>query len=187
MDSVGTTVLSSLKAKGLNVEGNFVQYPANTPRDASSRQGASQLTTDMTKYASQCPNQMFIVGGYSQGGIVLHRASLPLDIVKRVSAVTVFGDPVPNNSFYPICDPRRVVATCGNFDSWCNNPARGARNKAGGVQNLEGPGNHQGYGPTVDAAVNAIMDSIKIPFAGTQCTLPPQPQIQFDQHLNYDP
>ena len=186
MDIVGTAVLSSLRSKGLDVEGSFVPYPANTPRDASTQQGAKQLASDMTKYASQCSNQTFILGGYSQGVIVIHRASLPQYIIKRIAAITVFGDPVPGNSFYPICEMRRVVATCGNVDEWCNDPAKGPRNKEGGVQNLPGPGNHQDYGQKIaDDAVNAVMDSIKRPFSGTQCALPPQPQIQFDPRLNF--
>jgi hypothetical protein len=189
MDFVGTAVLSSLRAKlnGPDVKGSFVRYPANTPRDLSSEKGAKQLAIDMTTYASQCPNQTFVVGGYSQGVIVLHRASLPLHIIKRIAAVTVFGDPVFSSSYYPTCKTQRVVATCGISDSWCNDPEKGP-NKEGGVKNLLGPGNHQDYhSKEADAAVDAIIGSIKNPFAaGTRCSPPPQPSIEFDHHLNYD-
>jgi hypothetical protein len=179
MDSVGNAVLSSLQAKGLNADGRFVNYPANRPRDQSTQEGATQLASDMSTYANDCPDQTFILGGYSQGVIVLHRASLPQNIIKRVAAVTVFGDPVPKSSFYPICETHRAAATCGALDTWCN-----GGDKEGGVQNLRVSGGHQDYVPTADAAVNAIMDSIKNPFTG-QCTPPAQPKIQFDQLLNF--
>src|SRR5260221_10737161 len=106
MDFVGTAVLYSLKAKGLDVIGSFVQYPANTPRDASSLQGATQLASDIQMYASECSNQTFILGGYSQGVISLHRTSIPQNIIGRIAAVTAFGDPVPGSSFYPICETK---------------------------------------------------------------------------------
>jgi len=184
IDFVGNAVLSSLKGRGFNVDGSFVQYPASTPRDISTQQGADQLKIDMTKYVDQCPDQAFILGGYSQGVIVLHRASLTQDIIKRITAVTVFGDPDPESSYYPICEASRVVAVCGNSDPWCNDPKKGPRNKSGGVQNLAVEGDHQVYAQFADAAVDTIMESITNPFTG-QCIPPLQSTIHFDNRLKY--
>jgi len=187
MDFVGVAVLDALKSKGFDVDGNYVEYPANTPRNASSLQGAINLASDIETYANKCPNQTFILGGYSQGVISLHRTSIPINLIERIAAVTAFGDPVPGNNFYPICELDRAVVTCGDSDKWCNDPTRGPRDKEDPIKNIHVPGNHQSAydRSAADAAINAIMDKIKNP-KSADCTPPPQPEVSFDHRLDYE-
>jgi cutinase len=49
----------------------------------------------VTKALSTCPSSKIVMGGYSQGGQLVHKAAelLPESTMKAVSTVIIFGDP----------------------------------------------------------------------------------------------
>jgi predicted esterase len=49
----------------------------------------------VTKAFSMCPSSKIVMGGYSQGGQLVHKAAtlLPASTMKAVSSVVIFGDP----------------------------------------------------------------------------------------------
>jgi sulfur transfer complex TusBCD TusB component (DsrH family) len=64
-------------------------------------QGISQLTTELVHRNETCPDQVFVLAGYSQGAMVIHRTLLGLSssigrdkILSRVVAVELIADPM---------------------------------------------------------------------------------------------
>ena len=49
----------------------------------------------VTKAISTCPSSKIVMGGYSQGGQLVHKAAalLPASAMEAVSSVVIFGDP----------------------------------------------------------------------------------------------
>lgn len=58
------------------------------------RQSASLMEDLITEAASQCPDSAIVVGGYSQGAAVTHRAveDLPQATKDQIAAAFMFGD-----------------------------------------------------------------------------------------------
>ena len=50
--------------------------------------------------AANCPNTRMVLGGYSQGALVMDLATsaMPANVANNVAAVAVFGNPSPNGS-----------------------------------------------------------------------------------------
>ncbi|MEV6278731.1 cutinase family protein [Nocardia sp. NPDC051832] len=83
-----------------------VNYPANLGVPSSVSDGTRDLTAHLEHQAARCPDQRFVLVGYSQGAIVVHGVlgtgnvtsvggihTLPGWIEPRVAAVLLFGDP----------------------------------------------------------------------------------------------
>lgn len=83
---------------------------------AGSAIGAESLRTMLQTTAKRCPNTKIVVGGYSQGAQVVHRALEGFDreIVKKVAAVVLFGDPEKGRRLGGGLEERGAVKT------WCN-------------------------------------------------------------------
>jgi cutinase len=49
----------------------------------------------VTQAFLQCPSTRVVMGGYSQGGQVLHKAAalLPASTMEAVNSIIIFGDP----------------------------------------------------------------------------------------------
>ncbi len=84
-----------------------VNYPADLLDPASVSRGTHDMTAHLLWQAAACPDQRFILVGYSQGAVVTHgvlgtgavtalggMAVLPGELASRVAAVLLFGDPV---------------------------------------------------------------------------------------------
>lgn len=76
-----------------------VVYPANANFMGSSSEGSKWATEYLNKQAAACPNTKFVLGGYSQGGMVVHGVKPDVNAKSRVIAVTVFGRPIFNPPF----------------------------------------------------------------------------------------
>ncbi|MFX0577503.1 cutinase family protein [Nocardia nepalensis] len=85
-----------------------VDYPADLLDPASLSRGTQDLTDHVIRQSQMCPDQEFILVGYSQGAAVVHGVVgtgivtalpgiyvLPGDLEWKVSAVLLFGDPMP--------------------------------------------------------------------------------------------
>lgn len=83
-----------------------VNYPAGDDFAASASAGAGDANAHVQSMAANCPNTKLVLGGYSQGAMVIDLitiaqapvaglipASLPEDVADHVAAVAVFGNP----------------------------------------------------------------------------------------------
>ena len=108
---VGDPVFSALEKKltGKTVSSYAVDYPANLSL-TSAAQGNRDLVNHVNSQAANCPNQRFILVGYSQGANVVDNsigissagavvgspivATLPAAVEPKVAAVLLFGNPI---------------------------------------------------------------------------------------------
>ncbi|MDK1474717.1 cutinase family protein [Streptomyces sp. 549] len=108
---VGDPVFSALqrRATGKTLSSYAVDYPANLS-PTSAAQGNTDLVNRVRSQAASCPDQQFVLVGYSQGANVVNNsigvssagavvgspivASIPADLEPRVAAVLQFGNPI---------------------------------------------------------------------------------------------
>ncbi|MFI5472643.1 cutinase family protein [Streptomyces cacaoi] len=108
---VGDPVFSALQKKltGKNLSSYAVNYPADLSL-TSAAQGNADLVNHVKTQATACPNQRFILVGYSQGANVVDNsigissagavvgspivATLPTAVEPKVAAVLLFGNPI---------------------------------------------------------------------------------------------
>jgi cutinase len=136
---VGDPVYAALKNK-IPLR-SFMGYPVNYPADlsiGSASKGNTDLVNHVKSQAASCPNQKFILVGYSQGANVVDNsigvssdgalvggpitATIPASIEPRVAAVLVFGNPIRAvgrkiTGTYAA----RTLDTCANGDPICGN------------------------------------------------------------------
>lgn len=92
---------------------------------------------------SQCPSTKVVLGGYSQGAMVVHSALSSLSGT-TISAVTAFGDP-ENGSGFTGVDDSKVVRYCDSGDSVCDMMGK-----------TTGSGSHLSYGSNTQEAAQRI-------------------------------
>lgn len=103
----GSAFAASLAADlpGWDVTAYAVQYPASIDQ-LSAGAGAEDMSRHVIAVAAQCPDTLFVIGGYSQGATVTDKAvgidtgvpylgtEIPSSLVPRVAAVATFGNPL---------------------------------------------------------------------------------------------
>ncbi|HZC50929.1 MAG TPA: cutinase family protein [Mycobacterium sp.] len=105
---VGQEFIDSLRSQvgGRSVGVYPVNYPATEDFAPSASAGASDASAHVESMAASCPNTKLVLGGYSQGAMVIDLitiaqapvagfvpSSLPQDVADHVAAVAVFGNP----------------------------------------------------------------------------------------------
>jgi cutinase len=105
---VGQAFIDSLHSQvgGRSVGVYPVNYPATEDFAPSASAGASDASTHVQSMAANCPNTKLVLGGYSQGAMVIDLItiaqapvaglvpdSLPADVADHVAAVALFGNP----------------------------------------------------------------------------------------------
>ena len=108
---VGDPVYSALQKKiaGKSLSSYKVNYPADLSL-TSAAQGNTDLVNHVRSQAASCPNQRFILVGYSQGANVVDNsigissagavvgspivATIPAALAPKVAAVLLFGNPI---------------------------------------------------------------------------------------------
>jgi cutinase len=68
---------------------------------------------------SQCPNTKVVVGGYSQGAMVVHNAASSLSS-GQISGAVLFGDPFKAQAVSNLSDDKRKEF-CATGDPVCEN------------------------------------------------------------------
>ena len=106
---VGQAFVDSLRSQvGRRSVGVYaVNYPASEDFTNSASAGAVDARAHVQSVAANCPNTRMVLGGYSQGAIVIDLitalpvsvagftpAPMPPDVADHVAAVAVFGNPV---------------------------------------------------------------------------------------------
>ncbi|MFC8427355.1 cutinase family protein [Streptomyces sp. NPDC057253] len=154
---VGDPVFSALQRKltGRNLSSYRVNYPADLSL-TSAAQGNADLVNHVNSQASACPNQRFILVGYSQGANVVDNsigissagavvgspivATLPAAVEPKVAAVLLFGNPIRAiGKSVTGTYQSRTIDFCAKGDPIC---------EAGGNDTLA----HLGYTANADAA-----------------------------------
>ncbi|MER7567037.1 cutinase family protein [Streptomyces sp. NPDC048523] len=154
---VGDPVYSSLQRKltGRSLTSYKVNYPADLSL-TSAAQGNADLVNHVNSQASSCPNQRFILVGYSQGANVVDNsigissagavvgspivATIPAALQSRVAAVLLFGNPIRAiGKSVTGTYQSRTIDFCAKGDPVC---------EAGGGDTLA----HLGYTANADAA-----------------------------------
>ncbi|MBO0865816.1 MAG: cutinase family protein [Mycobacterium sp.] len=105
---VGQAFIDSLRSQvgGRSIGVYPVNYPATYDWAPSASAGASDASGHVQSMAANCPNTKLVLGGYSQGALVIDLitiaqapvaglipASLPADVADHVAALALFGNP----------------------------------------------------------------------------------------------
>jgi cutinase len=107
--AVGQAFIDSLRSQvgGRSVGVYAVNYPATEDFAQSASAGANDAQAHVQSVAANCPNTQMVLGGYSQGALVIDLitavpvsmagftpAPMPPDVADHVAAVAVFGNPM---------------------------------------------------------------------------------------------
>jgi cutinase len=121
-----------------------VNYPASEDFAPSASAGANDANAHVQSVAANCPATRLVLGGYSQGAIVINLltaiplslagfapAPLPPEVADHVAAVAVFGNPVDRyvGAPLPAISPGyadRAIDLCAAGDPICTAGASGA-------------------------------------------------------------
>lgn len=151
---VGDPLYAAMRAAlPTSVRAYPVNYPANPADLSSASAGSADLVAHVAHQAAACPDEEFILAGYSLGAGVVHAAlgtgivaglpgvaQLPGDLVDRVAVVLLFGDPLRLIGWsVPDQYLNRTADFCAAGDPVCG----------GGVD----PTAHARYGDFIGAAV----------------------------------
>ncbi|MEV6628353.1 cutinase family protein [Amycolatopsis sp. NPDC051106] len=107
-DPVYQAVRNSLRPRSLS--SYPVDYPADLGEPASVQKGNTDLVNHVKAQAAACPQQRFVLVGYSQGANVVDNsigvssdgavvggpivATIPAELAPRIAAVLLFGNPI---------------------------------------------------------------------------------------------
>src|SRR6202011_4684244 len=94
---VGQAFVASLPSQVGGGSGGVypVNYPATDAFASSSAAGANDASGHVQNMAANCSNTRMVLGGYSQGAVVMDliTEAMPPDVANHVAAVAVFGNP----------------------------------------------------------------------------------------------
>ncbi|RSM49092.1 cutinase family protein [Amycolatopsis balhimycina DSM 5908] len=107
-DPVYQAIQNRLQPRSLS--GYRVDYPADLGEPASVQKGNTDLVNHLRSQAASCPQQRFVLVGYSQGANVVDNsigissdgaivggpivATIPADLAPRIAAILLFGNPI---------------------------------------------------------------------------------------------
>ncbi|KAL1722047.1 cutinase [Schizophyllum commune] len=134
LDSVGEPLAAGLAKEIPGLTSLGLPYNTSAEYLVTPAQGARLLADTLETQAVACPDQQFILSGYSKGAMVVHLASLDLSAEEKakVCGVSVFGDPYDKDGIlgllgldddWPIQDPvvgGNVIEFCNKNDIFCD-------------------------------------------------------------------
>ncbi|KAG9109698.1 hypothetical protein FRC07_008264 [Ceratobasidium sp. 392] len=104
-----------------------VPYDTKAEYSTTVKAGATATAQYINDQVARCPNQLFALGGYSKGAMVVHTTSLTTALKNKVIGIVVFGDPYRSSSntwpiTSPVVDsaPRDGSTASQNVASFCN-------------------------------------------------------------------
>ena len=136
---VGQAFIDSLRSQigGRSLGVYPVNYPATQDWPPSASAGASDASAHVQSMAANCPNTKLVLGGYSQGAVVIDlitiaqasvsgfiAQTLTADVADHVAAVAVFGNPTTRYLGGPISaiSPwygHKAIDLCAPGDTVC--------------------------------------------------------------------
>ncbi|KAG8819779.1 hypothetical protein FRC17_010337 [Serendipita sp. 399] len=124
---VGTPLSIALAAAVPGTTTQSITYDTTAEYVVTVAAGAAITASYITSQAARCPNQRFVLSGYSKGVMVLHSTILSSSLKSKVVAVLAFGDPQRGlSSAWPISSPsvdlfpRDGSSRSQNIASFCN-------------------------------------------------------------------
>jgi cutinase len=141
--TVGQAFVDSLRTqvRGRSVGVYAVDYPATEDFAPSASTGAANASAHVQSMATNCPGTRLVLGGYSQGAIVIDLitavpfpfggfapAPLPPEVTDHVSAVAVLGNPAdryvgaPLTAISPLYGAK-AIDLCAAGDPICSGVA----------------------------------------------------------------
>ncbi|KAF8684915.1 Cutinase [Rhizoctonia solani] len=122
---VGTPLAAALASSGVTTKS--ITYDTSAEYIVTVAAGAAITTSYLAAQAIACPNQRFVLSGYSKGALVLHSTTLTSNLKSKVASILVFGDPARNiNQPWPInnpsvdLSPKDGSSSSQNIASFCN-------------------------------------------------------------------
>ncbi|KAL2064125.1 hypothetical protein VTL71DRAFT_4619 [Oculimacula yallundae] len=111
------------KAAGAgNVAVQGVNYPADVPGflAGGDKKGSATMATMVMQAITSCPDSAVVMGGYSQGGQLVHNAAamLPPAMAAKVSSAVIFGDPMNGKPVAGVSAAQTMVV-CHTGDLIC--------------------------------------------------------------------
>ncbi|KIY70994.1 carbohydrate esterase family 5 protein [Cylindrobasidium torrendii FP15055 ss-10] len=122
LDEGLATVFSSYTSQALN-------YSTSVEYFITVTEGAKTLATLLTSQSTSCPDQKFILSGYSKGAMVIHNTNLTSTVQSSVCGIAVFGDPDDKAGLggilgladkWPIDNSSSVISFCNDNDIVCD-------------------------------------------------------------------
>ncbi|KAG8841610.1 hypothetical protein FRC20_004930 [Serendipita sp. 405] len=127
LGTVGTPLAAALASAVPGTTSQAIIYDTSAEYVTTVAAGAAITASYLSTQSAACPNQKFILSGYSKGALVVHGTTLSSAIKAKVLAILVFGDPARNiNSPWPInsasvdLTPRDGSSSSQNVASFCN-------------------------------------------------------------------
>jgi cutinase len=123
---VGDPLMGNITALIPIARGYPVQYPASTEMTKDTITGSADVLKRLIKQSAACPTQRFALTGYSQGAVVMHAAiaDMPADVVRKVLAVVLYGDPTITSPHgvkkMPDWLYKRLQENCSTGDFTCD-------------------------------------------------------------------
>ncbi|KAG9084979.1 hypothetical protein FS749_004776 [Ceratobasidium sp. UAMH 11750] len=124
---VGTPLSAALASAVPGTTTKYITYDTSAEYVVTVAAGAAITTTYLASQAIACPNQRFVLSGYSKGAMVVHGTTLSSSLKSKVASILVFGDPERNsNNPWPINSPSVDLApkdgstSSQNIASFCN-------------------------------------------------------------------
>ncbi|QRD85183.1 putative cutinase [Aspergillus flavus] len=110
--------LASLTGNKVTVQG--VDYPADAAGNANmGASGGPKMAELIQQAKKQCPNTKVVVGGYSQGAMVVHNAASKVG-ADAISGAVLFGDPFKTQGVGQLAS-NKVKEFCASGDPVCLN------------------------------------------------------------------
>jgi cutinase len=134
---LGNTLVADLQQDVPGTSAYEVNYPATTTEPSSEEAGNTDLVSHITAQAAACPNEKFVLAGYSQGANVVADsvgvdtsaavvggpsvAQIPASLAPKVVALLQFGPPY-NQIGESIPSPYSAVTDqfCTSGDLYCS-------------------------------------------------------------------
>lgn len=137
---VGQRFIDALRSQvgGRSVGVYAVNYPAGEEWPPSASAGAGDANAHVQSMVANCPNTKLVLGGYSQGAMVIdlitiarasvagfNAATLSADEAEHVAAVAVFGNPTDRYLGGPISEispwyGAKAIDLCADGDPICS-------------------------------------------------------------------
>ncbi|KAE8334013.1 cutinase-domain-containing protein [Aspergillus sergii] len=110
--------LASLTGNKVTVQG--VDYPADAAGNANmGASGGPKMAELIQQAKKQCPNTKVVLGGYSQGAMVVHNAASKVG-ADAISGAVLFGDPFKTQGVGQLASDK-VKEFCASGDPVCLN------------------------------------------------------------------
>ncbi|EPE28051.1 alpha/beta-Hydrolase [Glarea lozoyensis ATCC 20868] len=121
----GQGLKDAFGAASVAVEGT--DYPAGLGTNAlpggADPVGIRDMRDGINAAATQCPNSIIAVGGYSQGAAVVHRAveNLSASVKDKIAAAITYGDTqnLQDRGQIPNFPPEKTLVICNTGDAVC--------------------------------------------------------------------